>query len=228
MSTIRRSPPAHEQAMWPDELPATMTVRAGFTLYVPADLDLSETDLTIHGTVTLPPAPPAAASEAEAGLVELATQAEVDAGTDALRAVTPATLAVALGALPDPPPSVTFNECEFTVGGTDSNSTRTVTLALALDGVAVTTRCGLTAAVLNATVEAGPHAVVKLGAGSGTPWYPDGVVGNLWIGMSESDGTLALNMINNNASAQTARLAVIMPTGSVLISDAINLGAFVP
>lgn len=38
-------------------------------------------------------------SETVAGLIELATQAEVDAGTDAVKAVTPATLASALGGL---------------------------------------------------------------------------------------------------------------------------------
>lgn len=212
--------------MWPDDLPADLRVPVGYTLYVPGDLDLDGTTLIVDGTVSLPPVPFSllAASETAVGGVELATEAEVNAGTDAVRVVTPATLAAWTGA----GGGVTFDEVVFQVGGTDGNSTRTVTLALALNGVAVAALVGLTAAVFSSPVASGLHYYVTLGVATGVAWYPDGAVGNLWIGMSDGGGVLAFNMINNRPSAQTAILAVMLPTGSVAVSDEIILGAFSP
>jgi hypothetical protein len=54
-----------------------------------APLQLSASDVTFNGTTLIVPA----ASETVQGKIELATQAEVNAGTDTARAVTPATLA---------------------------------------------------------------------------------------------------------------------------------------
>lgn len=136
---IRRFPPAHEQSMWPDTLPATMTVPAGFTLYPPANLDLSETDLTVHGAVMLPPAPPAAASETEAGLVELATEAEAIAGTDTERAVTPAGVAAVVSLIPTAP-EVDFDEVEFTELGTGSGLGWCVLCTFKKNGIPITAR----------------------------------------------------------------------------------------
>lgn len=131
MIAIRRQPPAHEQALWPDTLPATMVVPAGFTLYPPADLDLTDTTLEVRGTVVMPPAH---ASEGAAGLVELATLSETVAGVDSDKAVTPAGVASAIAAAGD----VDFDEVEFTELGTGTGLGWNVLCTLKKDGVPIT------------------------------------------------------------------------------------------
>lgn len=74
----------------------------------------------------------AASSETVSGVIELATQAEVNTGTDAVRAVTPATLQSKLDALLDGAPSAldTLNELAAAIGD-DADFAGTVTTALA-------------------------------------------------------------------------------------------------
>lgn len=119
--------------MWPDALPANIVVPEGFTLYYPGDLDLSNTDVIVRGTLVMSVVSepsPVAASETVAGLVELATQAEVDAGTDAQRTVTPATLANWAGL----PPAAAFDDVVFTFAGTGMSSGVAVSVEPTLGG----------------------------------------------------------------------------------------------
>ena len=57
------------------------------------------------------------ASTTRSGLVELATQSEADAGTDAVRAITPATLAGYAGTLGEPPEAGSWALIPFSYGG---------------------------------------------------------------------------------------------------------------
>lgn len=139
MNSLRRNPSAVEQAMWPDALPATVIVPAGFTLFVPDDLDLSETDLVVNGAVMLPLSSPGAASETVAGLVELATEAEAVSGTDTGRAVTPAGLAAAVAEIPTGQEPA-FDEVEFTELGRRSGTGWCILCTFKKDGGVITTR----------------------------------------------------------------------------------------
>lgn len=76
-----------------------------------------------HRRVIVVTAPPVAATTSRAGVAELATQAEVDAGTDASRMITPATLrarsyapfAVAAGSVTVEHPAATVNVTGVTI-----------------------------------------------------------------------------------------------------------------
>lgn len=226
MSTIRRQPPAHEQAMWPDALPASMVVPAGFTLYPPADFDLSSTDLTVRGTVTLPPTPPGAASETVAGLVELATQAEVDAGTDALRAVTPATLATRLT-------SSTFVFDDVTVADEAGPGPAdvTITLTFSKDGEPVTQRVGTTIGV-TLDDESLPDIVFDLSVSQGLVFFALPTEVDLferdWYIVSDTNGECVIVIRTESLAVSTpALLWVLMPDGRV-VSHAITLQGFAP
>lgn len=212
--------------MWPDTLPASMVVPVGFTLYVPADLDLSETDLTVHGTVALPPLPPGAASESEAGLVELATQAEVDAGTDALRAVTPATLATRLT-------SSTFVFDDVTVADEAGPGAWdvTITLTFSKDGEPVTQRVGTTIGV-TLDDESLPDIVFDLSVSQGLVFFALPTEGVLferdWYIVSDANGECVIKIETASLAVSTpALLWVWMPDGRV-VSHAITLQGFTP
>lgn len=204
--------------MWPDTLPASMVVPAGFTLYVPGDLDLSGTDLTVHGTVTLPPAPPGAASEAEAGLVELATQAEVDAGTDALRAVTPATLAAWSGA-----GDGLWNDAIVTEIAADVYDV-TVEVQLSLDGEPPIERCAFMCGLVDTDYSTLPFSMTWT-AGAGTAVI-HGAGGGV-LAVTNATGVVEINISGSLGSNVDVLLVLISPTGRV-IANAVVLRGFSP
>lgn len=81
---------------------ATPTTTVGVTLDAGSPSLAAPISAVAHSTLTvvntaLPVQSVAAATETAAGIIELATQAEVDTGTDSTRAVTPATLAAHAG-----------------------------------------------------------------------------------------------------------------------------------
>lgn len=226
MDAIRRIPPAHEQAMWPDTLPASIVVPADFTWHVPGDLDLSGTDLTVLGTVQLPPVPFVsvdAATETSAGVVELATQAEVDAGTDALRAVTPATLAGWTGGGGG---GVLFNEATLTPGPDSGYSPRNVTVALTLDGAPVTQRVAFWVFVTESGFFEAPSDNLRV---SGLSIYPaDAFSHPVQMLLSDSDGSVTLSVSRVAGIAGNVQVAVVLPTGGLIYSEAFNLGGVEP
>ena len=83
------------------------------------------------------------ASDTVQGKIELATQAEVDAGTDAVRAVTPATLA----AKPAPAPSVRIETASDTP--TTTSATDTLVTGMSITPGAGTYLCRFTSTVGN-------------------------------------------------------------------------------
>lgn len=222
MQRIVRQPPVHEGALWPDTLPASVVVPAGFTLYPPADLDLSETDLTIHGAVALPEELPGAASTIEAGLIEIATEAEALAGSDVARAVTPATLDAVIAALPAVA-SVAFNGCEFAVGGLATSDLREVTLTPTLNGAPVSGTVAVWVCAID-TNDADRYTTVSLFASSGSfVWHPTDSTPEKLV-VSGEDGNLVLEALNNSHPSETQfRIAVLLPTGAVVFSESITL-----
>lgn len=103
-----------------------LAVRAGISLTETSDDDLADCVLAMVNTRVV------SASETQAGIVELATVAEVLAGLDTARAVTPAGLAAAVAALVDAAPGAldTLNELAAALGD-DANYAATMTTALA-------------------------------------------------------------------------------------------------
>jgi hypothetical protein len=225
MDAIRRTSPAYEQAMWHDTLPASIVVPAHFTWHVPGDLDLGGTDLTVNGTVELPPVPSpvVAASETAAGVVELATQAEVDAGTDAVRAVTPATLAAWPGGGGG---GVLCNEAEFIVGDDTGYAPTSVQVNLALDGVAIAQQVAMWYfAVFSDSNDVNEDLRLN---GSGFLIYPRGTVQAAHVIASDIDGTLTIMVGRSTGAAGNARLAAVLPTGEIAYSDSFRVGDVEP
>lgn len=226
MTSIRRQPPAYEQAMWPDTLPATITVPADFAWCVPADLDLSGTTLIVNGTVTLLPVPLGIASETKAGFVELATQAEVDAGTDTVRAVTPATLAArsVLSAF-------AFDGVTTVDVSGPGAWDRTITLTFELDGNPVSQRVGAAIAV-TLPDESLPEFVVEAEPVTGMI-FPVSTLGTVvwqreWRVISNSSGVCTFVLYTPDLSDPTSALLwVLLPDGSVASTE-ITLQGFIP
>lgn len=103
-------------------------------------------------------APPVSSSTTAEGIIELATQAEVDLGTDAVRAVTPVTLANTTLSLP--PASHTHTASDVTDFDTEvSNNTDVAanTLKVSADG-SVTTHSDVTSAGSGAIITVGERS----------------------------------------------------------------------
>lgn len=227
MDAIRRTSPAYEQAMWHDTLPASIVVPAHFTWHVPGDLDLGGTDLTVNGTVELPPVPSpvVAASETAAGVVELATQAEVDAGTDAVRVVTTATLAGWTGG-GGGVGGVLCNEAEFVVGNDTGYAPTSVQVNLALNGVAVAQQVAMWFfAVLPDSSDVNEDLTLS---SSSFFVYPRGTVQAAHVIASDIDGTLTIMVGRSTGAAGNARLAAVLPTGEIAYSDSFRVGDVEP